>query len=116
MFIIYEMVILKAKESLEREASVKFVLMLLFMKFLKASPSCSYFQFRDLVHKFGLKIRVEMGKKTVIMRQQKQRNRRQVSTAGSSWFEAEEPDRREKLNLDSELEAEKRNMTSFEAV
>lgn len=38
------------------------------------------------------------------------------TTVGSPWFKAEEPERREKWNLDSELEAEKSNMTSFEAV
>lgn len=57
-----------------------------------------------------------MSKKTAIMREQKQRNGRQVSTVGSPWFETEEPDGREKLNLDSEVEAEKSNMTSFEPV
>lgn len=55
-----------------------FVLMLLFIKFSKASPSWSHSQFRDFVHKFGFKVRVKMGKKTVIMREQKQRNWRQI--------------------------------------
>lgn len=58
-----------------------------------------------------------MGKKTVTMREQKQRNWRQVSEAGSLWVQAEEPERRQQLSLvQREQEAEKSNMTSSEAV
>lgn len=77
-----------------------FVLMLLLSTFWKASSSWSHFQFRDFVHKFSFKVRVEMGKKTGMMREQKQRNWRQVSEVMSLWFQAEEPERRQKLNLD----------------
>ena len=41
-----------------------------------------------------------MGKKTVMTREEKQRNWRQVSEVVSLWFQAEEPERRQKLNLD----------------
>lgn len=58
-----------------------------------------------------------MGKKTVMMREQKQRNWRQVSEVRSLWVQAEEPERRQQLSLvQREQEAEKSNMTSFEAV
>ena len=52
------------------------------------------------VSKFGFKVGVEMGKKTAMMREQKQRNWRQVSEQGSLWFQAEEPEKRQKLTLD----------------